>query len=78
MAKGATKVYATCSHPVLSGPAVDRIESSGLEEVVVTNSIQLHSDLRKCRKIRVLSVGNLLAKAVQSIHEETSVSGLFI
>jgi len=77
-AKGATKVYATCSHPVLSGPAVDRIESSGLEEVVVTNSIQLHSDLRKCRKIRVLSVGNLLAKAVQSIHEETSVSGLFI
>jgi ribose-phosphate pyrophosphokinase len=76
--QGATQVYATCSHPVLSGPAVDRIEKSELEEVVVTNSIQLHNDLRKCKKIRVLSVGSLLAKAVQSIHEETSVSGLFI
>jgi ribose-phosphate pyrophosphokinase len=78
MAQGATKVYATCSHPVLSGPAVDRIENSALEEVVVTNSIQLQSDLRKCKKIKVLSVGKLLAQAVQSIHEETSVSGLFI
>jgi ribose-phosphate pyrophosphokinase len=77
-AQGATKVYATCSHPVLSGPAVDRIEKSALEEVVVTNSIQLQGDLQNCRKIRVLSVGNLLAQAVQSIHEETSVSGLFI
>jgi ribose-phosphate pyrophosphokinase len=76
--QGATKVYATCSHPVLSGPAVDRIEKSALEEVVVTNSIQLQGDLQNCRKIRVLSVGNLLAQAVQSIHEETSVSGLFI
>ena len=78
MSQGATKVYATCSHPVLSGPAVQRIESSGLEEVVVTNSIQLHDDARKCKKIRVLSVAKLLAQAVQSIHEETSVSGLFI
>lgn len=78
MAQGATKVYACCSHPVLSGPAVQRIQSSGLEEVVVTNSIQLHEDARKCKKIRVLSVGKLLAQAVQSIHEETSVSGLFI
>jgi ribose-phosphate pyrophosphokinase len=77
-AQGAAKVYATCSHPVLSGPAVDRIEKSALEEVVVTNSIQLQGDLQNCRKIRVLSVGNLLAQAVQSIHEETSVSGLFI
>ena len=76
--QGATKVYATCSHPVLSGPAVDRIEKSALEEVVVTNSIQLQGDLQNCRKIRVLSVGKLLAQAVQSIHEETSVSGLFI
>jgi ribose-phosphate pyrophosphokinase len=77
-AQGAAKVYACCSHPVLSGPAVDRIEKSSLEEVVVTNSIQLQGDLRKCKKIRVLSVGSLLAQAVQSIHEETSVSGLFI
>jgi ribose-phosphate pyrophosphokinase len=77
-AQGAAKVYACCSHPVLSGPAVDRIEKSSLEEVVVTNSIQLQGDLQKCKKIRVLSVGSLLAQAVQSIHEETSVSGLFI
>ncbi len=65
-------------HPVLSGPAVDRIEKSALEEVVVTNSIPLQGDLQNCKKIKVLSVGKLLAQAVQSIHEETSVSGLFI
>ena len=76
--QGATSVYACCTHPVLSGPAVDRIEKSGLKEVVVTNTIPLHSDARKCKKISVLSVGQLLAQAVQSIHEETSVSVLFI
>jgi ribose-phosphate pyrophosphokinase len=75
---GATKVYACCTHPVLSGPAVERIQSSEIAEVVVTNTIPLHSDARKCKKISVLSVGNLLAQAVQSIHEETSVSVLFI
>ena len=76
--QGATKVYASCTHPVLSGPAVERIQNSELEEVVVTNTIPLHSDARKCKKISVLSVGKLLAQAVQSIHEETSVSVLFI
>jgi ribose-phosphate pyrophosphokinase len=75
---GATKVYACCTHPVLSGPAVERIQNSRLEEVVVTNTIPLHSDAKKCKKITVLSVGRLLAQAVQSIHEETSVSVLFI
>jgi ribose-phosphate pyrophosphokinase len=75
---GATKVYATCTHPVLSGPAVERIMSSRLEEVVVTNTIPLHTEAKKCEKIGVLSVGKLLAQAVQSIHEETSVSVLFI
>jgi ribose-phosphate pyrophosphokinase len=75
---GATKVYACCTHPVLSGPAVERIQSSEIAEVVVTNTIPLHSDARKCKKISVLSVGSLLAQAVQSIHEETSVSVLFI
>ena len=76
--QGATKVYACCTHPVLSGPAVDRIQNSRLEEVVVTNTIPLHNDARKCKRIAVLSVGDLLAQAVQSIHEETSVSVLFI
>jgi ribose-phosphate pyrophosphokinase len=75
---GAAKVYACCTHPVLSGPAVDRIENSKLEEVIVTNTIPLRSEARKCKKITVLSVGSLLAQALQSIHEETSVSGLFI
>jgi len=75
---GAEKVYACCTHPVLSGPALERIENSKLEEVVVTNTIPLRSEARKSKRITVLSVGNLLAQAVQSIHEETSVSGLFI
>jgi ribose-phosphate pyrophosphokinase len=76
--QGATKVHACGTHPVLSGPAVERIEQSKLEEVVVTNTIPLHSDARKCEKIKVLSVGKLLAQALLSIHEETSVSVLFI
>ena len=75
---GATKIYACCSHPVLSGPAVERIQSSDLVELVVTNTIPLHSEARRCKKISVLSVSKLLAQAVQSIHEETSVSVLFI
>jgi len=75
---GARKVYACCTHPVLSGPAVERIESSDIVEVVVTNTIPLHSSARKCKKISVLSVGTLLAQAIQSIHDETSVSVLFI
>ncbi len=75
---GATKVYAGGTHPVLSGPAVERIENSRLEEVVVTNTIPLHNDAKRSKKIRVLSVGKLLAQALQSIHEETSVSVLFI
>ena len=76
--KGATKVYATATHGVLSGPAVDRIQESQLEEVVLTNTIPLTAEKRKCKKIRTLSVAKLLAEAVQSIHDETSVSVLFI
>jgi len=75
---GATKVYACCTHPVLSGLAVERIQNSELVETVVTNTIPLHNDAKKCKKISVLSVGKLLAEAIQSIHEETSVSVLFI
>jgi ribose-phosphate pyrophosphokinase len=75
---GATSVYACCSHPILSGPAVERIEKSRLQEVVVTNTVPLRADARECSKIKVLSVAELLAQAVQSIHDETSVSVLFI
>ena len=75
---GATKVYASCTHPVLSGPAVERIQNSELIEVMVTNTIPLHTAAKQCKKISVLSVGKLLSQAIQSIHEETSVSVLFI
>ncbi|MCI0620753.1 MAG: ribose-phosphate pyrophosphokinase [Acidobacteria bacterium] len=76
--QGAKKVYACCSHPVFSGPAVQRIRESCLEEVVVTNSIPLAKDAKKAENIRVLSVAELLGKAIRSIHEESSVSSLFI
>jgi ribose-phosphate pyrophosphokinase len=75
---GALKVYATATHAVLSGPAVQRLEESVIEEVVFTNSIPLSREALKSRKIKTLSVANLLASAIQSIHEETSVSKLFI
>jgi ribose-phosphate pyrophosphokinase len=75
---GASKVYAACTHPVLSGPAVDRIAKSAIVEVVVTDSIPLSEAARNLPKIKVLSVAPLLARGIQSIHEETSISELFI
>ena len=76
--KGATSVSACATHAVLSGQAVERIESSQLKEVVLTNSIPLSEEARRSSKVRSLSVGKLLATGVQSIHEETSISVLFI
>ncbi len=75
---GARSVRACATHAVLSGPALDRIEKSRIEEVVVTNSIPLHDGARQCTRIQVLSVAQLLAQAVQSIHEDGSVSTLFV
>jgi ribose-phosphate pyrophosphokinase len=75
---GASAVYACCTHAVLSGKAVERICQSKLAQVVVTNSIPLTQAAEKCGRITTLSVGPLLARAIQSIHEETSVSNLFI
>src|SRR5712692_4298286 len=74
---GATKVFACASHPVLSGPAIERISKSKLEEVVVTNTIPLTGAAKSEPKIKVLSIAGLLGRAIQSIHEETSVSTLF-
>jgi ribose-phosphate pyrophosphokinase len=74
---GATSVTACATHGVLSGPAVERIESSELKEVVISNSIPLSEEGKGSKKIRQLSIAPLLARAVQSIHEETSVSILF-
>jgi ribose-phosphate pyrophosphokinase len=75
---GAKSVTACATHAVLSPPAVERITSSSIQEVVLTNSIPLADEARQCPKIRTLSVASLLARAIQSIHEETSVSRLFV
>jgi ribose-phosphate pyrophosphokinase len=75
--EGATQVMAACTHAVLSGPAVGRICQSPLEQVVVTNSIPLSDAARQVPKIVPLSVAELLARGIRSIHEETSISELF-
>ncbi|MEJ2137252.1 MAG: ribose-phosphate pyrophosphokinase [Desulfofustis sp.] len=75
---GAKEVHACCSHPVLSGPAVDRLSSSAIKSLVVTNTIPLRDNARNCGKIKVLSVSSLLAEAIRRIHNEDSVSSLFV
>tara|TARA_B100000749_G_C18405899_1_gene456871 strand:- start:707 stop:1429 length:723 start_codon:yes stop_codon:yes gene_type:complete len=75
---GARRVLACAVHGVLSGPALERIEQSPLEELIVTNTIPLGEAHTKSDRLRVLSVAQLLGKAIQSIHEETSVSSLFV
>lgn len=77
LAQGASKVYACASHPVLSGPAVERIVASRLTELVVSNTIPLREDAKAVDKIKVLSIAGLLGRAIESIHMETSVSTLF-
>lgn len=74
--KGAKEVYACCTHPVLSGPAISRIEDSVIKELVVTNSIQLPEE-KKSDKIVELSVGELMAQAIVRVYEKESVSILF-
>jgi ribose-phosphate pyrophosphokinase len=76
--KGALSVTACATHAVLSGEAVERIEASRILEVVVTNSIPLTDEASRCSRIKTLSVAPLLARAIQSIHEDGSVSTLFI
>jgi ribose-phosphate pyrophosphokinase len=77
LAYGAASVTACATHGVLSGPAVERIDTSALREVVISNSIPQSTESKGCSKIKQLSIAPLLARAVQSIHEETSVSILF-
>jgi len=77
LSAGASKVFACASHPVLSGQAIERISKSRLEQVVVTNTIPLTAVGKAEPKIRVLTIAGLLGRAIQSIHEETSVSTLF-
>ena len=75
--QGADRVFATCSHGVLSGPAIERIEESPLEKVVITNTIPLSPE-KASKKIVQLSVAELLARAIINIHKELSVSELFV
>jgi ribose-phosphate pyrophosphokinase len=75
---GAGTIMAACSHAVLSGPAIQRINDSALDEVIVTNTIALDSKQKECKKLTVLSVAPLLAEAMTRIHEETSLSSLFV
>ena len=74
---GAKEVHACCSHPVLSGPAGERIANSPIKSVVTTNTIPLNDELKINPKIKVLSVASLLGEAILRIHQETSVSSLF-
>ena len=75
---GAREVYAACSHPVLSDPASERIEKSVLKKVFVTDSIPLRKDLPYTGKLEVVSVAEMLGEAIERIHEESSISSLFI
>ncbi|MBI4850098.1 MAG: ribose-phosphate pyrophosphokinase [Nitrospirae bacterium] len=77
-ANGAKRVVAACSHAVLSGPALERINESALEEVIITNTIPADSKKEKCKKLTTLSVAPLLGEAIKRIHEETSISSLFL
>jgi len=77
IAEGARKVVACCTHPVLSGPAVSRIQASPLSEVVVTDSIPLGDAALACPKIRVVSIARLLGEAIRRIHHSDSISSLF-
>jgi ribose-phosphate pyrophosphokinase len=78
MASGASTVYACCTHAVLSGQAVENLSESPITEVVVTDTIPLSEAAKQSSKIKVRSIAGLIGRAIQSIHEETSVSRLFI
>jgi ribose-phosphate pyrophosphokinase len=76
--EGAIEVLTCCTHPVLSGPAIERIEDSPISEVIVTDTIPLHEKAQNCKKIKVLSVAELLSEAMRRIYYNESVSSLFI
>ena len=77
-AQGARRVLAYCTHPVLSGPALARIESSELDELVVTDTIPLDKQASQCSRIRQLSVAELLAESMRRVSEEESIGELFM
>ncbi len=76
--EGAGNVYAYCTHPVLSGPALERLMESPLQEVIVTDTIPLKGEWTSCEKLKVLTVAPLLVEAIKRIHLDESVSSLFV
>jgi len=74
---GAQAVFACCTHPILSGPAIERVRGSVLEELLVTNSIPLRPEAQGVEKIKVLSLAPLMSEAIRRIHNEESISSLF-
>jgi len=77
-AAGAREVLASCSHAVLSGHSIERIEKSPLSKLIITDSLPLTAEKKACGKIVVLTIAELLARAIKNIHEETSVTSLFV
>lgn len=75
---GALDVSVCCTHPVLSGPAIERLENSDIKEIIVTDTIPLHDGAKACKRVKVLSVAGLLSEAVRRIYYDDSVSSLFI
>ena len=78
MEKGAKDVRACCTHPVLSGRAVEVIMDSPIEEMIVTDTIPLRNEAMACSKIKILSISSLLAEAIRRIYQDESVSDLFV
>jgi len=78
MENGAKETYTCCTHPLLSGDAIERLEKSPIKEIIVTDTIPLRGKAKECKKIEVLSVAALLGEAVKGIHEASSLSALFI
>jgi ribose-phosphate pyrophosphokinase len=78
MSQGARRVSAACTHAVLSGPAVERINNSPIEALIVTNTISLDSKKEQCSKLKVLSIAPIVGEAMKRIHEETTLSTLFV
>jgi ribose-phosphate pyrophosphokinase len=76
--EGAEKIFGCCTHAVLSGSAIERIEKSPLAELVVTNSVPLGPEAKKCKKIKALSVARLIGEAIRRTHQEESISSLFV
>jgi ribose-phosphate pyrophosphokinase len=76
--RGAEQVIAYCTHPVLSGPAISNIENSVLDQLVVSNTIQLHEEARQCSRIRQICIAELLAETLRRIALDESVTSLFM